>query len=293
MWATEDTEHENLQLDTGFGVDLSLSALGGEWPTNRRAKPQYAKEFARIDESLRRLTRARTLPIPAPKLALVVSSGCLSLLDYVNLPDPKPYLKLRSAVKDVFGLRAGAPEVVTSIFMNSTLDPQMRWMLAALRIWYHALQMGLEKELVDEVIEQAKGRLGIGAVFAFRWGITITHEGFMIGARWVPAREEWFIVRKVATKHLKDEQARRLAARRPALFAGLEGWNNKQHNRFLLSVSPYQRMVLLKLWSGASMCQHKGSQVYGEDSSCVCGAEDQSVRHLLWECPCVPPPPTH
>ena len=96
---------------------------------------------------------------------------------------------------------------------------------------------------------------------------------------------------KVLTKHLKVEQARRLAERRPTLFSGLEGWNHKQHNRLLLAVSPYERMVLVKLWTGAAMCQHKRSQVYGESASCVCGCDDQTLRHLLWECPCVPPPP--
>ena len=97
-------------------------------------------------------------------------------------------------------------------------------------------------------------------------------------------------MRKVLTSHLKMECARRLAEGRPTTFGGLEGWNHKQHNKLLLAVSPYQRMVLMKLWTGSSMCQHKRSQVYGEDASCPCGAPDQSVRHLLWECAYSPPP---
>ena len=291
VWTTKCEDHENLSRDTGFTVEKSLCALGGEWPVSRGAEPQHVKELARLDECRRRLTRARTLPIPAPKLALIVSTGCLSLLDFLNLPDPKPYLKLRSLVKEVFDIRAAAPEVLMSILVQGTLDPQLRWLMSILRLWFMALQDGLPKEDVDELIEQAKGRLGKGAVQAFRWGITVSCEGFSVGPQWVPLREPWFVVRKVLMRHLKREQARRLADRRPLLYAGLEGWNHKQHNRLLMSVSPYERKVLLKLWSGAAMCQHKRGQVYGESTVCACGCEDQTLRHLLWECPCVPPPP--
>ena len=290
LWASDTAAHEQLHGDLGFGVDKSFCALGGEWPTNRGAKPKYDREHARLDECVKRLVRARTLPIPAPKLALILSAGCLSLIDSVNLPDPKPYMRLRPMVKEAFGLKAGAPEVVMSLFMNSTLDPQMRWLLAILRLWHHVLQRGLEKDEVDEVIEQARGRLGIGAVTAFRWGITVSNEGFWVGPRWVPLREDWFVIRKVITRHLKMESARRLAERRPAIFGGLEGWNHKQHNKLLLSVSPCERMALMKLWTGSSMCQHKRSQIYGEEATCACGAPGQSIRHLLWECACFPPP---
>ena len=284
LWASDEGAHEQLQVDLGFGVEKAFCALGREWPTNRGAKPKYDKEHARLAECVKRLVRARTLPIPAPKLALILSAGCLSLIDFVSLPDPKPYMRLRSLVKEAFGLKAAAPEVVMCLFMNSALDPQMRWLMANLRLWYHVLQNGLEKEEVDEVIEQARGRLGIGAVAAFRWGITVSSEGFMIGPRWVPIREEWFVTRKVATCHLKMEHARRLAERRPAILGGLEGWNHKQHNKLLMLVSPYERMVLLKLWTGSSMCQHERSQIYGEEATCACGALDQGIRHLLWEC---------
>ena len=263
--------------------------VGSGLPTGG-PKPKYDREHVRLGECVKRLARARTLPLPAPKLALTLSAGCLSLVDFLNLPDPKPYMRLRPLVKEACRLKAGAPEVVMSIFMKSTLDPQMRWLLTILRLWHQVLQRGLEKDEVDDVIEQAKGRLGTGAVTAFRWGIPVLNEGFLVGPRWVPLREEWFVIRKVITRHLKMECARRLVERRPGIFGGLEGWSHKQHNKLLLSVSPYERMVLMKLWSGSSMHQHKRSQIYGEEATCACGAPDQSIRHLLWECACPPPP---
>ena len=100
-----------------------------------------------MDECAARLSRARTLPMPAPKLALVVSTGCLSLLDFVNLPEPKPYARLRTMVKDVFGLRAGAPEVVCPVCSSrGPLDPHIRWLLSVLRIWHYVLQLHPSKE---------------------------------------------------------------------------------------------------------------------------------------------------
>ena len=196
LWATERDHMTSYRTI----LALLLRSLCLLWGVNglpiQGAKPTFAKELARLDECVRRLTRARTLPIPVPRLALIVSVGCLSLLDYVNLPDPKPYLKLRPLVKDVFDLKSAAPEAVTSLFVSGTLDPQIRWLLAILRLWYFAMQNGLLKEDVDEVIEQAKGRLGVGAVCAFRWGITVLCDGFQVGPRWVPMREPWFVVRK-------------------------------------------------------------------------------------------------
>ena len=290
VWASEESTHAGLQQETGFRVEKSVNALGAEWPTNRAAKLTSKKELARLEECSARLLRAKALPMPAPKLALIVSTGCLSLLDFVNLADPKPYLKLRSAVKDVFDMRAGAPEVVSCLLIRGSLDPQDCWLMSILRLWYLVLQQHPSKEYVDEVIEQARGRLGIGAVHAYRWGITVSCDGFQVGVRWVPSREQWFIVRKVLMVHLKAEHARRLAERRPLLFGGLSSWNVRQHNRLLMMVTPYERKVLLRLWSGSSMCQHKRQQIYGEEAKCMCGHEDQSIWHLLWQCPCVPPP---
>ena len=122
-------------------------------------------------------------------------------------------------------------------------------------------------------------------------GIMVSWEGFQVGPRWVPLTEQWFITRKVLVRHFKVELARSLSERRPLIFGGLQGWNHRQHNRILMRVTPYERMVLLRLWTGSTMCQHKRHQAYGESPKCQCGHEDQNVWHLLWECPCVPIPP--
>ena len=48
--------------------------------------------------------------------------------------------------------------------------------------------------------------------------MTVTSEGFQVGARWVPAREQWFVVRKVLMTHVKSEQARRLSEETASLW---------------------------------------------------------------------------
>ena len=85
---------------------------------------------------------------------------------------------MRTLVKDAFGLRSAAPEVVVCLLQKGTLDPYMRWLIAGLRLWYHVLREGPTTDDVDEVIEEGKGWLGKCALESFRWGIRITPRGF-------------------------------------------------------------------------------------------------------------------
>ena len=164
-----------------------LEALGAQWPLNRKSKPDYAKEMKRLDECHARLNRARLLPMSLARLAQVISVGCLSLLDYVNLPDVKPYTKLRAMVKDAMGLKSSAPEVVVSLLQPGTLDPMVRWLLAGLKLWFHVLKCRPDKADVDEIIESGKARLGKTAIEAFRWGISVLERGFQVGPTFVSA----------------------------------------------------------------------------------------------------------
>ena len=116
------------------------------------------------------------------------------------------------------------------LLQRGTLDPFMRWLPALLRLWHHVLRTGPLAEDVTDIMETPKGRLGRGALEAFRWGVTITPTGFELPDRRGSGREEWFVARKVFLSHLKKEQARRLAVRRPTLYHGLASWNHKQHS---------------------------------------------------------------
>ena len=165
--------------------------------------------------------------------------------------------------------------------------------MAALRLWHLVLKLKPPSDDVDTIIEEAKGRLGKAAVHAFRWGVSISSEGFRVSDRLVPVREPWLIARKVLLKHLKRQQCLRLAARRPATFGNLQELNVKAHLSFLRTLNPLQASTILRLWSGSAMCAYKRSQIYGEQAKCECGADTQNIFHLLWQCPLVPPPPLH
>ena len=55
-----------------------------------------------LAECMRRLERARYLPLQPERLAPIISTGCLSLLDFVNLPTQSPYKPVASLVGGMF-----------------------------------------------------------------------------------------------------------------------------------------------------------------------------------------------
>ena len=59
---------------------------------------------------------------------------------------------------------------MTSVLQKGTLDPQIRWAIAGLRLWHVILQSHPLKEHVDEVIEAVRGRLGKVAPFRLQVG---------------------------------------------------------------------------------------------------------------------------
>ena len=100
VWVTNPAAAPVLARESGFQATSVLDALGAQWKLNRTAVPTYPKELARLDQCACRLLRARSLPVGLPKLAQFIGVECLSLLDFINLPDIKPYVHLRSLVKE-------------------------------------------------------------------------------------------------------------------------------------------------------------------------------------------------
>ena len=146
------------------------------------------------------------------------SSGCLSKLDYVNLPTVNPYLPLRTLVKTVLGHPVGAPEIVLGIMQQGTIDPSLRWLLAGLRLWFGILQTQPADEDVDVIVASSKRRLGRIVKFAESLHLTISTRGFHLGEALLTYRNLWSVARKAIIAHCKHMQARALAARRPTLL---------------------------------------------------------------------------
>ena len=95
-WTNVKRQKQMLEESTGFNVHERFSALGADWMLTRSSKPEHEREHRGIQECMRRLNRARHLPMKPEKLAPVISVGRLSLIDYVNLPSHVPYKQLSS-----------------------------------------------------------------------------------------------------------------------------------------------------------------------------------------------------
>ena len=154
-WTNARREKQILEEATGLNVNHHFSALGADWMLKKSAQPEHTRETKRIQECVRRLERARHLPIKPEKLSAIVSIGCLLLIDYVNLPNYRPYKQLSSPVKSCFGVVSGASEVVFHVLTSTTFDPIVRWLLSGLRLWFLTLSHEPDEEWLNRV---AKGR---------------------------------------------------------------------------------------------------------------------------------------
>ena len=147
VWTISKSQRDEAQRETGLEITDTFQALGGEWALTKSAKLTYLKEMKRLQECMKRLERARCLPIKRGKLVAVVSVGCLSLLDYINTPSHLRYKQVAGAVKACFKASTGAPEVLFNV-----LTPE--WVL--------------------RVSGRSSGRLGVSARLARRWDIEVT-----------------------------------------------------------------------------------------------------------------------
>ena len=288
LWATQLDSISPLSTHHEIPTAKTLMALGAEWPTTKGADPVYAKETARYEEAEKRLLRVRHMPLSVGKKMAIISSTCLSTLDYVNHPSISSVKHLRALVKRALGQQYAAPEILYNCFVASTLDPCIRWLLAGMRMWHGIIQ---HEELTHmKAVKRGQGRLGNVARVADKYGIHVTEQGIVVGEASLPPSYPWSFFRRKILDHLKDAQLRELAERREATFGGLHACAYKAHRRFLLSKNEYDQASLLKLWTGAIMTRAKHAKMGDGDGLCECGVT-QDVHHLLWECPMHPPPP--
>ena len=128
------------------------------------------------------------------------------------------------------------------------------------------------------------------ASFAQKWNVQVVVQGFWVGAQLVPLREQWFITKKIIVAHLKETAYREVRERRPWLYEGLANPNEKAHRKLLCSLHSLDQNLLVKIWTGSIMTRAKANQMDRGDAECRCGHDRQTLAHLLWSCPCFPPP---
>ena len=285
VWSSKPHQHEKIHHETGFKATKVLQALGADWLVCRGGNPQYQKEQSRIQECERRLQRIRHLPIHTVDKSTAISVGCLSPLDYVNVPSHVPFLQVRTLVKSVLHQAHGAPEIVLLACQRGTIDPVHRWAISGLRLWFFTLQEGPDPDHVAFISEKSRGRLGNVARWAKKMGIHISVDGFLLDDVRLSTVNLWSVARKTLIAFLKMKEYSALAIRRPTIFTGLDRVNEKQHQKLLRGLSHLDATIAVKIWSGSVMCGHKRAQLHGGDPSCSCGAEVQTVEHILWSCP--------
>ena len=95
-WTNSRRDKQVFAEASGFEVEDRFSALREDWMLTKAAKPMFTREMKRLNECLRRLERARCLPLKPERLAPIISTGCLSLFDVVKLPTHLPYKPVSS-----------------------------------------------------------------------------------------------------------------------------------------------------------------------------------------------------
>ena len=208
----------------------------------------------------------------------------LSLLDYINHPRIDAAKAMRVEVKKCLNQWYAAPEVLFHALTKTTIDPLARWLIAGCRLWYSVLSLEPPSDHVKQVMKLKKTRLAIAARELRKWKILVSSEGFRLHETLLPVRESWSICRQAITNHIKRLELENLASRRSNTYGGLTLCSEKHHKALLSSLDTYDQGVLLKIWTGAVMTRSKRAKMDSTSPECECGAADQTMYHVLWEC---------
>ena len=272
--------------ENGFEYRKSLQALGAEWPCVRGTKSEHKSEHQRIQKALLRLQRLKHLGAHLTTKALVASSTCLSLIDYVNPFRLATLHPLRSAVKRCLGQLSSSPEVLFAVVLTNTLDPQHRGLLTLFRIWCIALKDNEGRQLLEAIPRfPARARLGSLRKTIVDMGGELDMARLALADHVIDLEKEWFIVRPQIIRALKLHAFRCLSARRPTTFQTEAEPDWKLHSKFLKNSSPYAASVLVRVWTGVILTQERKGRIWKQhDTSCPCGAPLQTLSHILWHC---------
>ena len=158
-----------------------------QWSTLERSK--------RLHECSERLARTKFLPIKPESLTPIIGVGCLSLLDYMPL---QAGCKHRQSV---FQSSFGAPAIVFNVLTYSSLDPEIGWLLAGLRLWFYVLASEPPEWQVALIVEHSKTRLENVARYAVKHHVSISAAGFPMHDTLLSTSEVWSVIKKSMVCH--------------------------------------------------------------------------------------------
>ena len=287
FWGTYPTMLKQEATRKGVAQVDVLCALGLEWPLTATVKPDYKKEMMRISHCRERLKRLAHLPaLPSVKLQAIVT-GCLSLLSFSVLPESKHVTGLRVSVRHAMGQPHGSPEILFHVLNRTSADPLYTWIVACIRLlktWYetmpvHSLALLRSKKALC-------GRTSAFLRWAKRANWTIKHNYLEVtGCGFIRLSRVWSEVREEIRETYRRSMMAAVVKRRPLLYEGLRDLNHKEHRKFISSLSPHSASLILRVWSGAAMTASHAHTVGARDApTCECGAERQTVKHLVFDC---------
>ena len=228
-----------------------------EWALTTHEKPAYKRER---DEknccrpvASERLSRLPFLPCALMLKASAISAACLSPLDYSPIPTPSALHPLKLLVKKAFGLAVGAPEIVLNMWGKFSLDPDLRWIIASVRLLRYVCTTEEGKWMVSHSPDRVPG----SRLSALR--IKLTALGWSFDARYIYLPEQtalgwkWDDLRDRIVLAYKTHQLRVLEERRPGVYAGILPLQPKKHAKMLLKLSTYQASIMMRIWTGCAL----------------------------------------
>ena len=214
LWGLNQQGLRPLSEEFGFPVSESVPVLGTEWSLKPSANAPFEKDNARISEMLERLRRLSHLPSTPGVKAAVVSTGALSLLDYVTKPTCEGLTKVRSAVRIALGMSSGSPEILLNVLVRGSLDPLVRWILTNLRL-RHAYSRQGELDLLEAVARTKKGNRPATLLRELKkLNVELTPTQITCGGLLFYLRMEWSELRPRVLRALKVSAWTILAERR-------------------------------------------------------------------------------
>ena len=287
VWTNASTNDESsldsITREHGFAQADTLSALGAEWKIGKK-NPSYDKEYARIEDALKRIERTKHLPIGIALKMELVDRACLSLLDFVNPPTPISVRHLKIPIKLATEQRFAAPEILYHCFTKVPIDPEARWILASARLLWEVLMVPDAWDKVFCLPRLGKGRLAEARKALEKQEIFIRDRHFCLGEKRTPAAWGWFFVKRDLLLHMRSRAAAALALRRPLTFGGLGQVHRVARMKLLKERPHYEASLMMGIWTGAILTREKtGRMGLRDDDLCECGAQE-TLWHSLWEC---------
>ena len=132
------------------------------------------------------------------------------------------------------------------------------------------------------------GRLTLAIKALAKRKIQVEPHAFVCGEKRIPCGWGWESVKKGIREHLAADAMSNLIARRPGTFGGGGKVHRVQHMKLLQSLPNYDAAIMMRIWTGSLLTRERAYRVRGaEHQKCTCGME-QTVWHVLCECPDLP-----